>query len=1035
MAIFPLTAFAQVCPNPAVVVGTACTVPPGTIITVTPANAIGLNASGALGQIVGGGITVNLAAAGTTGALAQAGATIIFNGSTLLTTATTTANSAGQVGLRANGTASTISSSGSAITIGPPNGTTTANNLTGAIAESGGILNLSNTPITMLGGANGVSNHGLVATAAGSQISYLGGTISTLSRGSFGVLAQNGGVVTLGNAAQVITTGAQNTAAQVGSHALFATGAGSQIVGTGIAISVSGLFASGARAESGGLVSLTGGTIASSSTAATDADPSSAARALSGGVLNLSGVTIDATGLRGVGFSVQDAGSQATVSGSTITVDGARAPAAFIFGGGQATVTNSTLISNNNHGVSVQDAGSTVTLTGTAITGSTSPSVIGYGLRVVTGGSATMIGGSTTTTARDSPGIYAAGGAVVATNVVVTTSGPDNAIGVLADGGGQITLNGGTVTTHGDAVRQASFPHALGARNPGGVLTSTNTTLLTTGITAMGAVADDGGTMILNGNSITTLGLRSIGLYSVTEQVGAQFPANLTASGVTVDTSGLFAHGAAAQARNDVPVEKATLTVNDSAITTHGEGAVGLRATLGDYGTRPITGRGEAAVIANRSNVFTEGIGAHGALSRDNPTSVTMNDTVVLATGAIAHGSVAQAGGLIVGNNTRVTAIGAEASALLVVGEGGPVSNAIFANSLLRNVSGPTIGVAGAGNVSLTGTVAGGSGQWLRVGTIDNFPLLAAPEPPLTGIPDPIGPDDPLPPPMGPFPPPAAPGAMPGLANVLLDGSTVTGSAFTAVGSVSNVRMLNDSLWIMTGNSNLTNLLNDPSLIQYTPPTGDPTQLASYKTLTVVNYVGEGGQIGLNTYLGADGAPSDMLVINGGTTTGDTTLIVKNTTGPGALTVANGILVVDTINGATSESTAFTLAGDYITKDGQPAVVGGAYAYTLHFNGVGADSGDQNWYLRSLAIPNPPGPVPPVPPKPRYQPGVPIYEVYPQNLLALAAVPTMQQRVGNRYWTEPAPAPETVFCKDASQNFQCPVTGAQAQYYAGAAVG
>ncbi|WP_244480348.1 hypothetical protein [Rhizobium sp. Root1220] len=68
----------------------------------------------------------------------------------------------------------------------------------------------------------------------------------------------------------------------------------------------------------------------------------------------------------------------------------------------------------------------------------------------------------------------------------------------------------------------------------------------------------------------------------------------------------------------------------------------------------------------------------------------------------------------------------------------------------------------------------------------------------------------------------------------------------------------------MTGSSNLTNLVNDPSLIQYTPPTGDPTLLSSYKTLTVVDYIGEGGAIGLNTYLGADGSPSDRLIVDGG---------------------------------------------------------------------------------------------------------------------------------------------------------------------------
>src|SRR5262245_51167873 len=65
-------AAAQACPSPAVVNNTTCTVAPGTTLTVTPANAIGLNASGPLGQITANGITDNLGAATTTGALAQA---------------------------------------------------------------------------------------------------------------------------------------------------------------------------------------------------------------------------------------------------------------------------------------------------------------------------------------------------------------------------------------------------------------------------------------------------------------------------------------------------------------------------------------------------------------------------------------------------------------------------------------------------------------------------------------------------------------------------------------------------------------------------------------------------------------------------------------------------------------------------------------------------------------------------------------------------------------------------------------------------
>uniref|UniRef100_UPI0023309EE3 autotransporter family protein n=1 Tax=Candidatus Phyllobacterium onerii TaxID=3020828 RepID=UPI0023309EE3 len=322
--------------------------------------------------------------------------------------------------------------------------------------------------------------------------------------------------------------------------------------------------------------------------------------------------------------------------------------------------------------------------------------------------------------------------------------------------------------------------------------------------------------------------------------------------------------------------------------------------------------------------------------------------------------------------------------------------------------------------------------EWLRVGTIDDFPLLGAAELPIRGIPDPLDPDSPLPPPPAAFPVPAAPAATPGLANILLDGSTVTGSAFTAPGSVSNVIMRNNSLWNVTGNSNVTFLLNDPSLIDFSPPVGDPTLLSSYKTLTTVDYVGEDGQIAFNTYLGADGSPSDILVIDGGTATGSTGVIVRNTTGPGGLTVADGILIVDTINGATSTPTAFSLIGDYVTPQGQQAVVGGAFAYTLNYGGVDANTTDNNWYLRSVLQPTPPGPGPtpddPGPLIPLYQAGVPLYEVYPQNLLALGGLPTMQQRVGNRYWEQPASV-EEIFCKDPSQNFKCRVSSEQASYY------
>ena len=78
-------------------------------------------------------------------------------------------------------------------------------------------------------------------------------------------------------------------------------------------------------------------------------------------------------------------------------------------------------------------------------------------------------------------------------------------------------------------------------------------------------------------------------------------------------------------------------------------------------------------------------------------------------------------------------------------------------------------------------------------------------------------------------------------------------------------------------------------------------------TLTANNYVGNGGNLALNTFLGADNSPSDKLVINGGTATGSTSILINNVGGPGAQTTSNGIMVVNAINGATTAPGAFTL--------------------------------------------------------------------------------------------------------------------------------
>jgi fibronectin-binding autotransporter adhesin len=222
-------------------------------------------------------------------------------------------------------------------------------------------------------------------------------------------------------------------------------------------------------------------------------------------------------------------------------------------------------------------------------------------------------------------------------------------------------------------------------------------------------------------------------------------------------------------------------------------------------------------------------------------------------------------------------------------------------------------------------------------------------------------------------------------------------------------------------------------------------------------FISDGGQLLLNTVLnegvaagGQTGSFSDVLVVDSTRMgTGATTITIDRREGAGAYTPGNGIELVEVRDKLNSAAGVFTLNGDFTTKSGDQAVIAGAYAYTLFHGGVAADANDGNWYLRSELVPvdpvDPPDPVVPIDPvdpvvpvdpvdptPPRYHPGAPAYETYPQHLLNLIRVPTMQQRVGNRYWKDPQPAqaPETVFCKDASRNFRCTVTEDQAKYYA-----
>lgn len=642
-----------------------------------------------------------------------------------------------------------------------------------------------------------------------------------------------------------------------------------------------------------------------------------------------------------------------------------------------------------------------------------------------------------TTTAAGMPGVgfYAANASTInGNNVTITTNG-DLAYGIWADSGGSaIVMNGGSITT--TATTGSGIDSAYGARSSGsGRLELHGTSISTAGDSAYGVAGFFSNNILLDGVSIFTTGVRGSGVFIVAgtgvqvtngsriEVLGdsaagivaalstvtvadstvitrgsngaglfasaqaSGTPGFITATNTTVETFGNGSTGALAFQSGSV------LTLDGGTVTTHGSGAAGVSAS--DFAeltaTNTIistTGDASAGAFAfssspgsligtinlDHAQVSTSGIGSVGLDAQGNGI-VNSAFTPVATTGALAHGLRALEGGTVNFSDQTVTTASADAAGLNFGFTAPGAVNTI-------NVARATIDPAGDGLFVDTGN---------NVATLTGSTLNAG-----SGI--------------------ALNSQLQATTNFLADSSTINGSAQTASSAIMNVTMQNNTLWNMTASSNVTSLVNNNSLLDYAAPAGDPTQQASYKTMTTVNYTGGGERIALNTYLGDDSAPSDRLVINGGTATGTTSLIIRNTGGPGAQTLADGILVVDAQNGATTETTAFSLAN---------RVAAGAYDYNL-FRGGASDA--ESWFLRTTLIPAPQDPRNDGPPDFRNE--VPVDIVLPAlaNRLGLGTLGTYHDRAGTDY---PEPA-EYVWCKDPSKNYRCAPSAEQSAVYADA---
>ncbi|HEY9254906.1 MAG TPA: autotransporter outer membrane beta-barrel domain-containing protein, partial [Stenotrophomonas sp.] len=588
-----------------------------------------------------------------------------------------------------------------------------------------------------------------------------------------------------------------------------------------------------------------------------------------------------------------------------------------------------------------------------------------WGLYMVAG-SAAQLTNTNVTAGIDSYGALVEGGAsltIDGTSVLSAagsgSTGISNEASSVVFGAGTPTVIGGEFGLQGTAA--ASF--ALQAGSTLGV-TATEGAAIGVQLDASTFTGAAGSALTVAMNGATGVGVAVTNAGALTQAgsvaiTGPGTAVSVMGTGSAVSLSG---GGSASTAAGSGSAASPTVFVDDAAVFSASNLNISSAGALDAPGL--LVRNGAQATLAGGS-ITTVGTGSPAAAASLGG-ALTLGPGTTIGTSGASSPGLEATGGTLNATDTTVTATGAQAPAVLLDGTGALVQ---FNGGSLTNAGSGTLFVTGTGAIgNFSDTRVGGSGEWLTVA-------------------------------------PASAAAAEGTLNITR--STVTGSAQTAAGSTSRVNLI-DSTWFLTGSSVLTSLVNDPSLIDFAPPVGPPDQLASYKPLTVNSYAGD-GTLAMNSWLAADDSPSDRLVIVDGTGSGPGTIQVRGTGGGGALTTADGILLVQAVN-STTAANSFALAGP---------VVAGPYEYFLYQGGAGgAGTADvqNSWFLRSTIDcaapgapvppcpsppppppppptppppPPPPTPPPPTPPPPPPPPTPPPTPAFRQEVSLAAALPTM----------------------------------------------
>lgn len=442
---------------------------------------------------------------------------------------------------------------------------------------------------------------------------------------------------------------------------------------------------------------------------------------------------------------------------------------------------------------------------------------------------------------------------------------------------GAAALTGGQVFLSGGSIAlSGSGGGKTGLFANAGTLTANGTATNVAGTgNDIGAEASGGGMLALDGGSVSATGTSSNERALLATGAGSTI---MTTGGVAVSVP-TSSNGVGAQA-----AASGRIALGPGAIvSTGGSNAIGLQAT-GSF----------SAITAPDGGVSITTLGAGAAaIDANSGGSVSLGSATIMTQGAGAPGGTVENGGALAIGGGDVTASGAGSPGFLI--QSGAGTNTLQLTGTTVTSAADSFQVHGAvANITVNGSTA----------TANNGSLLSTQ--PTSVV------------------------------TFAAGNSRLAGAITTDAASTNAVTLSNATIWTVTGSSNMTTLVNNASLIAFTPPVN-----GAFKTVSVSgNYAGRAGQIQINTFLNAGGPLSnqftDRLLIQGNAT-GTTTVEVHNADGPGDITSFTGIpdpgdgISIVQVAGDPAPNN-FSLPGGYVTG-------GTPFAYRLNAYGPGFPNG------------------------------------------------------------------------------------------------